>query len=64
MQNIISYIKHHWLLFFIAAVFLGWFSWLTFSGNQLCDCAKTETYKDGTTRYRSSGTSYYRYYHK
>lgn len=64
MNNFFNYIKHNWFLFSLAAFFLGWFVYLTYSGNKFCYCAKTETYKDGTTRVRSSGTTYYRYYHK
>ncbi|WP_292009594.1 hypothetical protein [Chryseobacterium sp.] len=64
MRNIVEYIRSNWLLFLIGAFFLGGFIYLTYNGNQLCDCAKTETYKDGTTRSHSSGRGFYRYYHK
>ncbi|WP_294301767.1 hypothetical protein [uncultured Chryseobacterium sp.] len=65
MKNIINYIKENWILFLSGAFFLSLFIYLTFDGNQFCDCEKTETYRDGTTaRHHSSGVGYYRYYHK
>ncbi|MCJ8152427.1 hypothetical protein MKJ01_01465 [Chryseobacterium sp. SSA4.19] len=65
MNNIVSYIKENWLLCLIGVFFISWFTYLTFQGNQLCDCEKTEKYQDGTTRrHHSSGVGYYRYYHK
>ena len=49
----------------MGGIFLSWFVYLTYAGNQVCDCAKTETYRDGTTRRHSTGgVGYYRYYHK
>lgn len=64
MEKIINYIKKYKLAVFAGVFFLGWFLYLTYTGNQFCDCAKTEKYRDGTSRYRSHGTSVYRYYHK
>ena len=64
MEKTINYIRNNKLLLSLGIFFLGWFLYLTYTGNQLCDCAKTEKYRDGTTRYRSHGTSIYRYYHK
>ncbi|RZJ38262.1 MAG: hypothetical protein EOO18_03800 [Chryseobacterium sp.] len=64
MENVFRYIRSNLLLILLGTFFLGWFLYLTYSGNQFCDCAKTEKYKDGTTRYRSHGVSFYRYYHK
>ncbi|MDV7698557.1 hypothetical protein N6B72_16645 [Chryseobacterium soli] len=64
MQRIFDYIKANWLLVLIGTFFLSWFVYLTYSGNRFCDCAKTETFRDGTTRSHSSGTGFYRYYHK
>lgn len=64
MEKIINYIKKYKLVVFAGVFFLGWFLYLTYTGNQFCDCAKTEKYRDGTSRYRSNGTSVYRYYHK
>ncbi|WP_228441282.1 hypothetical protein [Chryseobacterium phosphatilyticum] len=63
MEIIINYIKNNWKLFTIGGIFLGWFVYLTFSGNQFCDCAKTESYRDGTTKSHSRA-GYYRFYHK
>ncbi|WP_299180856.1 hypothetical protein [uncultured Chryseobacterium sp.] len=64
MERIFTYIKTNWFLCLIGGALLGWFVYLTYAGNQLCDCAKTETYRDGTTRSHTSGRSFYRYYHK
>ena len=64
MGKIINYIKKYKLVVFAGVFFLGWFLYLTYTGNQFCDCAKTEKYRDGTSRYRSHGTSVYIYYHK
>ncbi|MBE2272765.1 MAG: hypothetical protein IAE62_00690 [Flavobacteriales bacterium] len=60
----LNYIKNNWLLVAIAAFFMGFYIYLTYSGNQFCDCAKTETYRDGTTRSSTHGRTFYRYYHK
>jgi hypothetical protein len=46
METIINYIKEHWILCLIGVFFVGWFTYLTFDGNQFCDCEKqkpTET---------------------
>jgi len=65
MAKLINYIRENWFLCLMGGVFLSWFVYLTYVGNQVCDCAKTETYRDGTTRRHSSGgVGYYRYYHK
>lgn len=64
MAKLINYIRENWLLCLMGGVFLSWFVYLTYAGNQVCDCAKTETYRDGTTRRHSTGVGYYRYYHK
>ncbi|WP_374441580.1 hypothetical protein [Epilithonimonas sp.] len=64
MEKALSYIKNNFWLVLLGTFFLGWFLYLTYTGNQFCDCAKTEKYRDGTARYRSHGTSVYRYYHK
>ncbi|MGC4128009.1 MAG: hypothetical protein QM564_00295 [Bergeyella sp.] len=63
MKNSLKYIGRNIWLIMLGAFFLVWYLYLTYTGNQFCDCAKTEKYKDGT-RYRSHGTSVYRYYHK
>lgn len=63
MEKIINYIRNNWMLFAIGGVFLGWFVYLTFTGNQFCDCTKTEKYRDGTTKSHSRA-GFYRYYHK
>lgn len=65
-MKILEYLKENWFLLTIGCLFLGWFVYLTYGGNQLCDCEKTETYRDGTTRtHRTGGThGFYRYYHK
>lgn len=64
MEKVLNYIRNNKLLLSLGIFFLGWFLYLTYTGNQFCDCAKTEKYRDGATRYRSHGTSAYRYYHK
>lgn len=64
MANVLNYIKENWLILLVGSIFLGGFTYLTYAGNQLCDCEKTETYRDGTTRSHSSGRGFYRYYHK
>ncbi|WP_294251445.1 hypothetical protein [uncultured Chryseobacterium sp.] len=65
MEKAINYIKENWLVCLIGLLFTGWFTYLTFGGSRFCDCEKTETYQDGTTRsHHSSGVGYYRYYHK
>lgn len=65
MTTIINYIRENWILCLFGVFFISWFAYLTFDGNQVCDCEKTETYRDGTTRaHHSSGAGYYRYYHK
>ncbi len=63
MEKILQYIRHNWLLLSIGGGFLVWFMYLTYSGNQWCDCQKTEKYQDG----QRSGThsrGFYRFYHK
>ncbi|SHM53531.1 hypothetical protein [Chryseobacterium polytrichastri] len=64
MVHIFNYIKTNWFLCLMGGAFLGWFTYLTYAGNQVCDCEKTETYRDGTTRSHSSGRGFYRFYHK
>ncbi|MCW3162046.1 hypothetical protein [Chryseobacterium oryctis] len=64
LTNILNYIRENWLLCLLGGLFLSWFVYLTYEGNQVCDCEKTETYRDGTTRSHSSGRGFYRYYHK
>ncbi|MCX8525172.1 hypothetical protein OF897_14725 [Chryseobacterium formosus] len=66
MENIINYIKKHFIILLFGSFFLGLFAYLTYDGNQLCDCEKTEKYRDGTTRvHRTGGThGFYRYHHK
>ncbi|HPW89384.1 MAG TPA: hypothetical protein PK067_11145 [Kaistella chaponensis] len=64
MEKIINYIKKHWILIVLGGSIFGFYCYLTYTGNQFCDCEKTETFKDGTTRSHSSGHSFYRYYHK
>ncbi|GAB0156083.1 hypothetical protein CHRYSEOSP005_13470 [Chryseobacterium sp. Alg-005] len=64
MTRIFTYIKENWILCLIGGMFLSGFVYLTYAGNQFCDCAKTETYRDGTTRSHTSGRGFYRYYHK
>lgn len=63
MENILKYIRNNWLILLSGAFLVGWFVYLTYSGNQFCDCAKTEKYLDGNST-RSHGRSYYRFYHK
>lgn len=63
MDTIINYIKSNLLLVAIGGFFMGLFVYLTFTGNQFCDCVKTEKYRDGTTKSHSR-TGFYRYYHK
>lgn len=63
MNNVLNYIKTHWLLLGIAAVFVGFYIYLTYTGNKFCDCATTEIFRDGT-QHSSHGRSFYRYYHK
>ncbi|WP_228377917.1 hypothetical protein [Chryseobacterium luteum] len=64
MEKITNYIRTNWVLFLIGSFFVSGFVYLTFTGNKFCDCAKTETYRDGTTRNHSTGIGFYRYYHK
>ena len=66
ITNILDYIRQNWILCLLGGFFLSWFVYLTYRGNQDCDCAKTETYRDGTTRShsRGGGVGFYRYYHK
>ncbi|EJL76107.1 hypothetical protein [Chryseobacterium populi] len=64
MTKIFDYIKENWFLCLAGMLFVGWFTYLTYSGNQTCDCAKTETYRDGTTKSHTSRVGFYRYYHK
>ena len=64
MEKVLQYLKNNLLLVLLGAFFFGWFLYLTYSGNQFCDCATTEKYKDGATRSRPHGTSFYRFYHK
>ncbi|WP_047422431.1 hypothetical protein [Chryseobacterium rhizoplanae] len=63
ITNITNYIRQNWILCLIGGFCLTWFVYLTYQGNQVCDCAKTETYRDGTTRSHSR-VGFYRYYHK
>lgn len=63
MEKLINYIKSNWLLLVIGVFFMSWFAYLTFTGNQFCDCVKTEKYRDGTTKSHSRA-GFYRYYHK
>ncbi|MCD9854127.1 hypothetical protein LUD75_05400 [Epilithonimonas sp. JDS] len=64
MEKALHYLKKNLLLVLLGTFFLGGFLYLTYSGNQLCDCATTEKYKDGASRGRSHGASFYRFYHK
>ena len=63
MEKLIDYSKKYWLLLTFGCFFLGWYVYLTYSGNQLCDCEKTEKYQEGNSR-TSGGRTFYRYYHK
>ncbi|RXM51893.1 MULTISPECIES: hypothetical protein [unclassified Chryseobacterium] len=63
MERLTHYIKSNWLLLSIGGLFMSLFVYLTFTGNQFCDCAKTEKYRDGTTKSHSRA-GFYRYYHK
>lgn len=65
MTNIVNYIRQNLILCVIGGFFITLFVYLTYQGNQVCDCAKTETYRDGTTKSHSrGGVGFYRYYHK
>jgi hypothetical protein len=64
MSRVFNYIKENWFLFVIGGMFLSWFVYLTYAGNQVCDCEKTEIYRDGTTRSHTARAGFYRYYHK
>lgn len=64
MENILYYIKRNWILLAFGLSFLLWYVYLSYSGNQLCDCEKTEKYQEGSSRTSSSGRTFYRYYHK
>lgn len=64
MENILSYIRRNWILLAFGFSFLLWYVYLSYSGNQLCDCEKTEKYQEGNARSSSGGRTFYRYYHK
>ncbi|QIG90209.1 hypothetical protein G6R40_11275 [Chryseobacterium sp. POL2] len=63
MKNVFNYIKSNWLLLSIGCGFFVWFVYLTYSGNQWCDCVKTEKIQDGQ-RTNTHTRSFYRFYHK
>ena len=63
MENILYYIKRNWILLAFGLSFLLWYVYMSYSGNQLCDCEKTEKYQEGSSR-TSGGRTLYRYYHK
>lgn len=64
MSVVFNYLKENWFVFLVGGIFLTWFIYLTYEGNQVCDCEKTETYRDGTTRSHTSRVGFYRFYHK
>jgi hypothetical protein len=63
MQKILLYFKRYWLLITFGFFFLAWYMYLSYTGNQLCDCEKTEKYQEGNSR-TSGVRTFYRYYHK
>lgn len=63
MEKILLYIKRNWLILAFGFFFLGWYLYLSYTGNQFCDCQKTEKYQEGASR-TSGGRTLYRYYHK
>ena len=63
MEKILLYIKRYWLILTFGFFFLGWYLYLSYTGNQFCDCQKTEKYQEGSSR-TSGGRTLYRYYHK
>ena len=63
MGKILLYIKRNWLILAFGFFFLGWYLYLSYTGNQFCDCQKTEKYQEGGSR-TSGGRTLYRYYHK
>jgi len=60
-----EYIRKNAVLLILGICIAGGYALSTFGGKKICDCAKTETYRDGSTRRSGSGgIGYTRFYHK